>query len=208
MANGTITPPSPVKDTIDSNSGRFEFLKQALTLGLAGIAGVAALFTDSSRVPADTFSKWTIFGSAIGLALVVAFAIMGLSTYANLLTATASSDTRLQSRISVYANGVRNHGQVVMIGLMISFVCVAGFAVHQLFFISPTGTPESAIDAAQKFASKAAQQPPGSLSFRHMESDNDAYVVTYLVPATNSEISVRLSKKDGSIIQVKAAPKP
>ena len=38
--NDAAPPPSPpIKDTIDANSGRFEFLKQTLTLGLAGIGG-------------------------------------------------------------------------------------------------------------------------------------------------------------------------
>jgi hypothetical protein len=72
--NDAAPPPSlPIKDTIDANSGRFEFLKQTLTLGLAGIGGVAALFTDPSRVPGDTFSNWVLAGA--GLVFVVAFAV-------------------------------------------------------------------------------------------------------------------------------------
>src|SRR5690349_4812000 len=82
--------PSPVKDAIDTHSGRFEFFKQTLTLGSAGLAGIAALFTDPARVPADTLSKCIIAVAGLSLILIVAFAAMGLSSYANFLTAVDS----------------------------------------------------------------------------------------------------------------------
>ena len=39
MNGAASPPPPPIKDTIDANSGRFEFLKQTLTLGFARIGG-------------------------------------------------------------------------------------------------------------------------------------------------------------------------
>jgi hypothetical protein len=211
MANGTGTPTSPMKDAIDANSGRFEFLKQTLTLGSAGIAGVAVLFTDPARVPADTFSKLAIFGGTIGLALVVAFAIMGLSAYANLLTVMASGDADMRKRAPVYANGVRDHARVVILGLTIGFLGMGLFAGYRLFFVPATGTPEIAIEAAAALISNEAKQPRDVLYLTRMEADSDAYTVTYIVTVTNSEVTVRVSKKDGNITRLtqdKRAPKP
>src|ERR1700722_10057266 len=108
MSNGAgAPPPSPLKDTIDANSGRFEFLKQTLTLGLAGIGGVAALFTDPSRVPGDTFSKWGLVLAGGGPVLVVAFAVMGLSAYANLQTVSAKVPRNTKD-VEKYSKGVRD----------------------------------------------------------------------------------------------------
>jgi hypothetical protein len=211
MANGTSTPTSPVKDAIDANSGRFEFLKQTLTLGSAGIAGVAALFTDPTRVPADTFSKWAIFGGAVGLALVVAFAIMGLSAYANLLAVNASENAEMRKRAPLYANGVRDHARVVILGLTIGFLGIGLFAGYRLFFAPATGTPENAIEAAAALVSKETKQDRDVLYLTQMEADSDAYTVTYFATAINSDITVRVSKKDGKITRLtqdKRAPKP
>lgn len=209
MANGITT--TPVKDVIDANSGRFEFLKQALTLGSAGIAGVAALFTDPARVPADTLSKWAIFGGAVGLAIVVAFAIMGLSAYANLLTVTSSGDARVRSRAPAYAKGVRDHARVVIIGLTIGFLGIGLFASWRLFLVSPAGTPEAAIEAAGTMVSGQTKQPRDTLYLTRIEADRDAYIVTYHVAATKSVATVRVSRKDGDIIlftQEHGEPKP
>jgi hypothetical protein len=207
MANG-INTPSPVKDAIDANSGRFEFLKQALTLGSAGIAGLAALFTDPTRVPADGFSKGTVLGGAIGLGIVVAFAIMGLSTYANLLTATASSDAKIQERVPVYAEGVRNHARWVIIGLISGFLGLGLFAGYRLLFASAAATPESAIEAATVLVSKETKQPAEGLLLTRMEADNDAFTVTYSLGTVGREVIVRVSKRDGSILRLTQEKKP
>lgn len=116
--NDAAPPPSPpIKDTIDANSGRFEFLKQTLTLGLAGIGGVAALFTDPSRVPSDTFSKWVLVLAGAGLVFVVAFAVMGLSAYANLLTVSAKI-SRNTKDVEKYSKGVPVPEDGAQLGLM------------------------------------------------------------------------------------------
>jgi hypothetical protein len=206
MSNGAGTPPpSPLKDTIDASSGRFEFLKQTLTLGLAGIGGVAALFTDTSRIPGDSLSKWLLLAAGAGLLFVVAFAIMGLSTYANLLTATAKTPTD-KNEVTKYTKGVRDHARVVIIALFVALVGTVVFAVNRLF-ASPA-TPESAVTAAADFVAAQTKLTTDRLHFNRMEVDNDAYVVTYAVPTTNSDVTVRVAKKDGTVTQATQQKKP
>jgi membrane-bound ClpP family serine protease len=206
MSNGAGgSPPSPLKDTIDANSGRFEFLKQTLTLGLAGIGGVAALFTDSSRVPSDTFSKWMLLCAGAGLLFVVAFAIMGLSAYANLLTVTAKVP-RNDDEITGYSKGVRNHARVVILALFVALIGTVTFAVNRLF-TSPA-TPESAVIAAADFVAKQTKLTTDRFHFTGMAADNDAYVVTYSVPTIGSDFTVRVAKKDGTVTQVTPQKKP
>jgi hypothetical protein len=203
--NGTgVSSPSPLKDTIDANSGRFEFLKQTLTLGLAGIGGVAALFTDSSRVPSDTFSKWVLLCAGAGLMFVVAFAIMGLSAYANLLTV-AAKVPRNEDQVTVYSKGIRDHARVVIISLSLALIGTVAFAVNRLF--TSSATPESAVTAAADFVAKETKLTIDRIHFTGMATDNDAYVVTYSVPTIGNDFTVRVAKKDGSIHQVSTPQK-
>jgi hypothetical protein len=196
--------PLTVKDAIDLNSGRFEFLKQTLTLGSAGIAAIAALFTDTARIPSDLLSKWVIFVAGLALAVVIYNSVMGLSVYANVLIATAEEAAGgTPSRpASMFVLSLRNHARGVVIGLFAVFVSLGIFASYRLFFLPTTTTAETAIESAASLISKEMKQPVDSLYLSRVETDNDAFLVTFLVGATNSEATVRLAKKDGSLIRL------
>jgi hypothetical protein len=198
------TAPSPVKDAIDCNSGRFEFLKQTLTVGSAGIAGIAALFTDPARIPADHLSKGAILVAGAFLGVVIYYAVMGLSVYANLLTTTANeaAGKASQNSASVYVDGLRHHARGVIVGLFVAFIAIGFFAGYRLFFLPTAGTAEAAIETASAFVSKETKQPSDTLYLTRLETDNDAFMVTYFVTATNSDATVRISKKDGSVIRL------
>jgi hypothetical protein len=130
---------SAVKDAIDVHSGRFEFFKQTLTLGSAGLAGIAALFTDTARIPTDIASKCLVAAAGLALIAIVAFAAMGLSAYANLLTAlgrearlisATSQSTRSSSK---YSAGIVFHARIVIIALFVAWVSLTVFAGLRLF---------------------------------------------------------------------------
>ncbi|WP_338835146.1 hypothetical protein [Bradyrhizobium septentrionale] len=205
--NGAAPPPSPppIKDTIDANSGRFEFLKQTLMLGLAGIGGVAALFTDPSRVPSDTFSKWVLVLAGAGLLFVVAFAVMGLSAYANLLTVSARIPQNADD-VDKYSKGVRGHARVVIIALSLALAGTVMFAVNRLF--APPTTPEGAVTTAAGFVAKETKLTADMIHFDKMETDGDAYVVTFSVPTTGNGFTIRVAKKDGSVAQATQQKRP
>jgi hypothetical protein len=76
---------SSVREAVEQQSGLFEFLKQMLTIGLGGIAGLAAIFTDESKIPDDIASRVTLGTFALSSIAVVVSATFGISTYANYL---------------------------------------------------------------------------------------------------------------------------
>jgi hypothetical protein len=203
------TPPSPVKDAIDCNSGRFEFLKQTLTLGSAGLAGIAALFTDPARIPADLLSKFAVLGAGVALGTVVYYSVMGLSVYANLLTTTANevAGKPLEKPVLFYVEGLRTHARGVVLALLFAFLAIGAYAGYRLFCVT-AGTPEAAIETASLFVSKETKQPLDTLYLTRMDTDNDAFIVTYFVTPTNSDAIVRISKKDGSIIRLTQDKRP
>src|SRR5260370_11520971 len=74
---------SPVKEVVEKESGRFEFFKQMLAIGLGGIAGLAAIFTDADKIPEEFYLKAILAIFALSAILVVIASGMGISAYAN-----------------------------------------------------------------------------------------------------------------------------
>lgn len=176
-----------------------------ISLGLAGIGGVAALFTDPSRVPGDTFSKWVLVLVGAGLVFVVAFAVMGLSAYANLLTVSAKVPRNTKD-VEKYSKGVRDHARVVIIALSVALAGTVTFAVNRLF--APPTTHEGAVTTAAGFVAKETKLTSDMIHFDRMETDSDAYVVTFTVPTTGNACTVRVAKKDGAVSQATQQKKP
>ena len=133
-----------------------------------------------------------------GLLFVVAFAVMGLSAYANLLTVSAKV-LRNADDVDKYSKGVRNHARVVIIALSMALAGTVTFAVNRLF--APPTTPEGAVTTAAGFVAKGTKLTADMIHFDKMEADSDAYVVTFSVPTTGNAFTVRVAKKDGGVSQ-------
>jgi len=201
---------SPLKDAIDAQSGRFEFFKQVLTLGSVGLAGIAALFTDSARIPTDVVSKGTLAAAGLALLTIVAYAAMGLSDYANLLTALAreaglisatDKSQKSQKTPSEYSDGIISHARIIIIALFVVWISLTGFAAFRLFAGTVTNT-ETALATARALVSKETGQPSESLFLTRLETDNNIFKIAYSVQAIQSETSVTISKKDGTVISI------
>jgi hypothetical protein len=169
--SGTAAPSSAVKDAIDVHSGRFEFFKQTLTLGLAGLAGIAALFTDADRIPTDVASKCIVVVAGLALGVTILFAVMGLSAYANLLNALAREAGLISATVqsprppSEYSAGIIFDAQIVMIALFVAWVSLMSFAGLRLFSKATTNA-ETALATARTIVGKETGQPPESLFSR------------------------------------------
>lgn len=143
---------SQVKDVIDAQSGRFEFLKQTLTLGAAGLAGIAALFTDPTRIPTDLYSRIAVAIAGLSLISIVAFATMGLSAYANALTTLArekglmAPSQRKKSDIqssTFYIDGIVDHAQWVTVTLFLAWFSILAFAGLKFFYSQEVVRPST-----------------------------------------------------------------
>ena len=205
--SGTAALQSPVKDAIDAYSGRFEFFKQTLTLGSVGLAGIAALFTDPARIPTEAASKYAVAAAGLSLIAIVAFSAMGLSDYANLLTALARGAGLIPAAkpshrpSEQFAAGVIRHAKVVIVALFCAWFSLTSFAGYRMFAPSTT-TAETALATARVLVGKETGQPRESLLLTRLETDDEAYVATYYAQAMASETSVRVSKRDGTVIRV------
>jgi hypothetical protein len=76
---------SSVREAVEQQSGLFEFLKQMLTIGLGGIAGLAAIFTEEGKIPGDIASRVMLGIFAVSSMAVVIASTFGISSYANFL---------------------------------------------------------------------------------------------------------------------------
>jgi hypothetical protein len=69
----------PIQDATRAQSGRLEYFKYALILGAAGIAGLAALLTDESRIPETLLRKVLVGASGVIFFLLIVTAVFGIS---------------------------------------------------------------------------------------------------------------------------------
>jgi len=149
---------SLVKDEIDIQSGRVEFLKQSLTLSLAGIAGAAVLFTDPSRIPVGTTAIIASYVVGFLLLATAGAAYMGLSTYANLLRNLGSTSPDPEP----FRKSLVRHSRYTFALIALSALSIAGYAVARVNEANRSGRPtpvtaQQALDTAIRTATSSRQ---------------------------------------------------
>lgn len=201
MSNGDTAP--LLKDTIDSQSGRFEFFKQCLTLGAAGLAGVAALFSDPDKIPNGFITKLIVGSVGLSLVLVVAFALFGLSSYANLLRVkTRELANEPISKIytpKFYENDIISHARKITISLAAASAFLFMFAAKQIF-IPDSIEIEDAVSSSLAFLKSNLPDEGAGAKFVKLQTASNMYIVVYNLPKTNSDVAVVISKKDGAVV--------
>jgi hypothetical protein len=158
-------PPVTVQGEIDIQSGRVEYLKQSLTIALAGLAGIAVLFTDKSKLPTAWWPWLSAVAASLLLLLTAAMAYMALSTYANLLKQIGHGGTKFtpdQLRLSLVRHSFRT-----FILLAVATAAIASYAASQLFrgAEADPGSASSALAMARRTMT-GQELPTRLISFR------------------------------------------
>jgi hypothetical protein len=185
---------SPVKEAIEAQSGRLEFLKQALTLGLAGVAGLAALFIDADKVPAGVWIRGVICACGVALLVVAAFAICGIGAYANFLRETETSG----NNAGHYRRWIANFINACLVALFVAGLLLIAFAAIRIFSANALG-PEKALTTARSFAEQQLTSPAQSLVLDKFASDAADYVVNYVVEPTSVIYVIRVHRASGEL---------
>lgn len=94
----------------------------------------------------------------------------------------------------------------MIIALSVALAGTVTFAVNRLF--APPTTPEGAVTTAAGFVAKETKLTSDMIHFDRMETDSDAYVVTFTVPTTGNAFTVCVAKKDGTVSQATQQKKP
>ncbi|GAA0308914.1 hypothetical protein GCM10009087_18680 [Sphingomonas oligophenolica] len=190
-----------VKDEIDAQSGRFEFLKQALTLGLAGLAGTAAFFTDTSKIPVDTWSIWTIIVMGIALLTTVAMSLMGISVYANLLKAISTGDAPDDFRGSLIS-----HARSVFLAISATALAFVIYAGAQLANHKAPASMTSA--EAIGVARRAIVAGGCETTFETLTYRSNSISAAFDSHSCHRHYVVALDRKGGEIASISSVPTP
>jgi len=188
-----------VKDEIDAQSGRFEFLKQALTLGLAGLAGTAAIFTDTTKIPSNPPAIAAVCVIGAALLALVGFALMGLSVYANLLKADAASvaiATDADADVAAFRKSLIRHAQLV-------FGCIAltalGFVTYAANAVVQRDDHHVTAVEAISVSRKALAAAGCEAQFAAISRDTSVFRATFHSDPCRREFTVMINAKDGSV---------
>jgi hypothetical protein len=189
-----------VKDEIDAQSGRLEFLKQALTLGLAGLAGTAAFFTEPSKIPTDAWSIGAIVIMGLALLSTVGASLMGLSVYANLLKAHASREPADAFRTSII-----QHAKHVFVTISLTAIAFATYAALQL---SHRNRPMITSVEALGIARTAIGVSGCDATFETLSYRGGSVILTFQSQACQRRYSAEIQRDGGEVLSISSAPSP
>ena len=209
---------SRVKELIQAQSGRFEFLKQALTLSSAGLAGFSIFFTEPDRTPDSLLVRVVIILAGIGLLFVTGAALSGIGSYANFLrktetetraaavgtaataVTTASTTTTVpvptkQSKKTAeyYRKDVVMHANCCLVGLFITGIILMVFAGLRIFSPDQLG-PEQALHRGREIIRDEVARPGQSITLDSFNSDSGGYSVKFVIEPSHDTYLIKLKK--------------
>jgi hypothetical protein len=190
---------SPVKEAIEAQSGRLEFLKQALTLGLAGVAGLAALFIDADKVPTGLASRLAVCTGGLALLAVVFFALCGIGTYAQFLRLIEQQETTTpptEADVAVSRRWIANFINCCLIALFIAGVLLIAFAGIRVFSARAAMGSEQALDTGRRIIEKQLASGQ-SATLDNFASEPNDFVVRYVIDPTSATYVLRIDRASG-----------
>lgn len=190
---------SRIAKAIEALSGRIDFLKQSLTIALAGVAGVAVLFTDPDKVPRSLTGIIAICIAALALLAAAAIAYMGLSAYANALLTLEKGQNPQRFRKSVLT-----HAQGVFVALAVAAIAITVFAASQIGAGGPkelTANPSQSLDLAWGTLARRGLD----VQLRRFAREGDDYVGRFTL-RTATRIAVEGAEKNNDPDQPAISP--
>jgi hypothetical protein len=198
-----------VKLVVDSQSGRFELFKQILTLSAAGLAGMAALLTDPSRIPPDYVSRVVVGWCAFFLAATLVVCLLGVSAYSNLLVAVARENTRQIEPLSQDKMPVIFEGRVVNCArITLGMLLLSGLGLLMFAGISIAGGRSTSIETAMDAAVRVVGQHVGSASTARVEHalrSKGEFNIDVRKELTGEKYKVRISR-EGAVLEIAHDP--
>jgi hypothetical protein len=202
-----LTKSDPVKDDIDAQSGRFEFFKLTSTLGTAGLGGMAALFTDSTKIPSDLGSIILAGSCGVLFILTVFSCVSGEYSYANLLSARAretkiaSSDDQRPIRIKAFEKSILNYSKLAYVTLLCTGLALLSFAGLRMFYHSSV-SPEAALDVARQLISKEVDRENEWIQLEHLGVEGGDFLIKFGISPGLRKYIVRIGRKTGQVEEI------
>lgn len=196
---------SAVKETVEIKSGQFEFFKQMLAIGLAGVAGLAAIFTEPTRIPEEFLARSMIVLFAITAILVVIFSAMGISTYANHLRhveklSREPGSSKLEAKRAKSESGILWHARVILVMASIGAITLIVFALGQLLNAHTVG-PEAAMELAQRLI-RLQPGNPNPKSLDHFQLVGSDYIITYVTDQNSQKYTVKVTSAKNAVLEI------
>jgi hypothetical protein len=199
---------SAVKEATEAQSGRFEFLKQALTLGSAGLAGFSIFFIEPDKIPDSLPIRIIILLAGLGLLFVTGAALSGIGSYANFLRRTETEASTAVTPAATTATGqtpktaayyrqnVVLHANSCLVGIFVSGLIITVFAGLRIFSPSQLG-PEQALNRGRDIVKNQLIRPGQTYTLDSFSSDVDSYSVKYVLEPNHATYLIKLKKAGG-----------
>jgi len=186
---------SAVREAAEAQAGRLEVVRQAITVGLAGLAGVGILLFTDSGTYLNRLGMKVAAGAGVALVLSLVASIHTLTTYANyirVLGGEAGAAPRVpHARPSRdYEAGIKIH--LLMLYVLLSVAALAVLAIGYSRWFVPDRGENEAIERGRQLISLQTGISPKALQLAIVEKTGSDYVIAYAAE-TNLVYIVRLA---------------
>jgi hypothetical protein len=198
---------NPVKNAIDSQSGRLEFLKQILTISSTGLGGAAYFFADSGRIPHELSQRVTLLLAVFFLALTVWYSLMGMATYSNLIRQlkreaenpfieTTPRSERLSSR---HERAILHFARGTIVALGLAGVGLALFLGLRISGVASTNSPERAMNVARQLISNQTNHDINQIQVETFEAGSGQYRISVNVMPEHAIYNIKINTVNGMV---------
>jgi len=198
---------SKVREGAESQGGRFEFFKQALALGLAAIAGLAALFSDPSKIPTSLTQKFILIAFSVLAFATIIMSFAGLHVYGNLLRAYYRGELEGQPTTEQGGETPQDAAQyeawIPRFAAWTSWLIIAAGFLLILFagwaLFAPTA-PRAvlALDVARRFVTTEVRNSQ-SIELTRLEMRGEDFLISYTVVPSRTVYTMQVDKTDSEI---------
>jgi hypothetical protein len=199
---------SNVREVAEKEAGRFEFFKQMLAVGLAGIGGIAAIFTETGKIPEWPLLRVSLAIFAICAVVVVISSSDGISVYANHLrdvrkladNTNEQQEQSLKRKVDASERSILTHAKWAIAASWVGALSLLIFAILRLIWPDGIGV-EGAMKRAREIITEQSGSP-SLIRLDKLETSPSEYIISYLTEPGDLKYTFKIKRDDYNEMEI------
>lgn len=190
---------SAVREAAEAQAGRLEFVRQATTVSLAGLAGVGILlFTESSERLSGLAMKYAVGAAGAVFALTLVASMHAMTTYANYIRVLGGETGAVPALPGAepaadYEASIGKHLRWLYYLLILAGGTILLIGLLRVF--APERNADQAMERGRQLVSLQTGIQPEALQLTTLQTTDTEYAITYTSTQADALYFVRLDRR-------------